>query len=69
MENGEGILHAESVAKFLMIPDDIAVSTTTEKLAEIQKVFQEQLELIYTNNQDAETALKEAKVRADEFLK
>lgn len=69
MRNGEGILHAESVKKFLDIPDNLPVNTITTKMAEIQKVFNEALERIYTNSADAATALKEAKIQADEFLK
>lgn len=69
MKNGEGILEPESVAKFLNIPDNLPVNTITTKMAEIQKVFNESLEKIYTNQTDAATALKEAKLLADEFLK
>ena len=69
MKNGEGILEPESVAKFLNIPDNLPVNTITTKMAEIQKVFNEALEKIYTNQNDAATALKEAKLLADEFLK
>ena len=69
MKNGEGILEAESVAKFLNIPDNLPVNTITTKMAEIQKVFNEALEKIYTNQNDAATALKEAKLLADVFLK
>jgi multiple sugar transport system substrate-binding protein len=47
----------------------MAVSTETNKLPEVQKVFNEALEAIYTGHKDAPTALKEAKIRADKFLK
>ncbi len=69
MKNGEGILDEESVKSFLDIPDNLPVNTITTKMAEIQKVFNEGLERIYTNSADAATALKEAKEQADGFLK
>lgn len=69
MRNGEGILHADSVSQFLHIPDNLAVDTITTKLPEIKKCFNEALERIYTNQSDAATALGEAKLQADEFLK
>jgi len=69
MQNGEGILHRDTVIKFLEKKDNLAVSTETNKLPEIQKVFNDALELIYTNKQDAATALKDAKIKADSFLK
>jgi multiple sugar transport system substrate-binding protein len=69
MQGGEEILHADSVKKFLDIPENLPVNTITTKMAEIQKVFNEALEKIYTNNADAATALTEAKALADEFLK
>lgn len=66
---GDGIIDAESVSKFLIIPDNLAVDTITTKMAEIKKCFTEALELIYTNQTDAATALKQAKEEADKFLK
>ncbi len=69
MKNGEKILHRDTVMKFLEIRDNLAVSTETTKLPEIQKVYNEALESIYTGKTDAASALKEAKIRGDEFLK
>jgi len=69
MRNGDGILHAESVSKFLQIPENIANDTITTKNAEIKKCLTEALELIYTNQMDAASALKMAKENADKFLK
>lgn len=69
MRGGEGILHADSARNFLKIPDNLAVDTITTNLPEIKKCFTEALELIYTNQSDAATALKEAKIEADKFLK
>jgi len=69
MKNGENILDLATVKNFLKSQDNMAVSTETTKLPEIQKVFNEALELIYTGKMNAETALNEAKVKADEFLK
>ncbi len=69
MKNGEKILDRDSVAKFLENKENLAVSTVTTKLPEIQKVYNEALETIFTGKNDASTALTNAKKRADEFLK
>lgn len=69
MKNGEGILHGETVSKFLENKPNMAVSTQTNKLAEIQQVYNEALESIFTGQQDAATALTAAKAKADGFLK
>ncbi len=69
MKNGEKILDKNTVVKFLEKKDNLAVSTETKKLPEIQKVFNDALESIYTGKKDAATALKEAKISADKFLK
>lgn len=69
MKNGDKILDRATVLKFLEPAKNMAVSTETNKLPEVQKVFNEALEAIYTGHKDATTALKEAKIRADKFLK
>jgi len=69
MKNGEKILDRTTVLKFLEPAKNIAISTETNKLPEVQKVFNEALEAIYTGHKDAATALKEAKIKADKFLK
>ncbi|AEY67234.1 extracellular solute-binding protein [Clostridium sp. BNL1100] len=69
MKNGEKILDKNTVVKFLEKKDNLAVSTETKKLPEIQKVFNDALESIYTGKKDAASALSEAKISADKFLK
>lgn len=69
MKNGEKILDKDTVAKFLENKENLAVSTQTNKLPEIQKVYNDALESIYTGKYDASTALNDAKKRADGFLK
>ena len=69
MKNGDKILDRPTVIKFLQPAPNMAVSTQTRKFPEIQKVFNEALESIYTGHKDAAAALKEAKIKADSFLK
>lgn len=69
MKNGESILDRDTVMNFLEKKDNLAVSTQTNKLPEIQKVFNDALESIYTGKKGVTDALGEAKIRADEFLK
>jgi multiple sugar transport system substrate-binding protein len=69
MKGGEKILDPGTVAKWLEPAKSLAVSTQTNKLPEVSKVFTDALESIYTGQQDAATALKAAKVKADAFLK
>ncbi len=69
MKKGENILDRNTVEKFLDKKDNLAVSTQTTKLPEIQKVYNDALESIYTGNKDAASALGEAKINADKFLK
>ena len=69
MRNGEGILHAPTVVKFLENLPNLAVSTVTNKLPEVQKVYNEALEAIYTGRGTAAAILGEAQLQADGFLK
>jgi len=69
MKNGDKILDRDTVIKFLENAPNMAVSTQTNKLPEVQKVFNEALESIYTGQKKAAVALGEAKAKADKFLK
>jgi len=69
MLNGQNILDGPTVSKFLENKPNMAVSTVTNKLPEVSKVYNDTLEAIFTGRGDAATLLKEAKVKADSFLK
>ncbi len=69
MKNGEKILDRDTVAKFLEKKENLAVSTVTNRLPEVQKVYNEAIESIFTGKTDASTALSNAKKKADAFLK
>lgn len=69
LKGGEKILDQATISKWLEPAKGLVVSTQTNKLPEVSKVFNDALESIYTGQKNAATALKEAKVKADEFLK
>ncbi len=69
MKDGEKILDRPSVEKFLEVKNDLAISTITTKLPEIQKVLNEEIEATLTGKKDAEKGMADAKKRSDEFLK
>lgn len=69
LQNGEGILDPPTVSKFLENLPNMAVSTETNHLPEVSKVYNDALEEIYTGRGDAKDVLSKAKAKADMFLK
>lgn len=67
--NGDKILDGPSVSKFLENKPNMAVSTETNHLPEVQKVYNDALEVIFTGHGNAADTLKEANVKANSFLK
>lgn len=69
LQNGEGILDPPTVSKFLENLPNMAVSTETNHLPEVSKVYYDALEEIFTGRSTAQDALTKAKVKADAFLR
>ncbi len=67
MQGAEGILHEESISRYLEVKE-LSLSTKTTKRAEMDKILSEEVEALFSGRKDAKTAMADAKARADAIL-
>lgn len=69
LQGAENLIDAESAKTILIQPaDNHAVPSITNKLPEIRKVLQEELENIYTSQKTVQQGMDDAQTRAQELL-
>jgi multiple sugar transport system substrate-binding protein len=69
MEGGEKVLDFATVKTILITPrKNVAVQTNTNRAAELQQIFKEELEAIYNNVKTVDRGLADAKSRSDRIL-